>query len=97
MRVLVAEKLAAQGVDLLRANHEVDVRVGMSREQFLTVLPRYDALLVRSAVQADADAIAALGIFGDGSTSPEEELLPSNPAEWLASLGTSEEETPAEE
>ena len=45
----------------------------------------------------DADAIAALGIFGDGTTASEEDLLPSNPAEWLASLGTSDEEAPAEE
>ncbi len=29
MRVLVAEKLAPEGVELLRAEHEVDVRVGL--------------------------------------------------------------------
>ncbi|MFQ5967243.1 MAG: DNA-directed RNA polymerase subunit beta' [Acidimicrobiia bacterium] len=34
-------------------------------------------------------AVAALGIFGDIVTDqPEEELLPANPAEWLASLGS---------
>ncbi len=59
MRVLVAEKLAAEGVELLRADHEVDVRVGLSREELLAALPEYDALLVRSGVKADAEAIAA--------------------------------------
>ena len=59
MRILVAEKLALEGVDLLRAEHEVDVRTGMTREEFLAALPDYDALLVRSGVQADAPAIAA--------------------------------------
>jgi D-3-phosphoglycerate dehydrogenase len=59
MRVLVAEKLAPEGVELLRADHEVDVRVGLSREELLGALPEYDALLVRSGVRADAEAIAA--------------------------------------
>jgi D-3-phosphoglycerate dehydrogenase len=59
MRVLVAEKLAAEGVELLRADHEVDVRVGLAREELLAALPEYDALLVRSGVKADAEAIAA--------------------------------------
>ena len=59
MRVLVAEKLAPEGVELLRAEHEVDVRTGMSREEYLAALPEYHALLVRSGVKADAEAIAA--------------------------------------
>jgi D-3-phosphoglycerate dehydrogenase len=59
MRVLVAEKLALEGVELLRRHHDVDVRTGLSREEFLAALPDYDALLVRSGVKADAEAIAA--------------------------------------
>ncbi len=59
MRVLVAEKLASEGVELLRAEHDVDVRTGMSREEYLAALPDYHALLVRSGVKADAEAIAA--------------------------------------
>ena len=59
MRILVAEKLAQEGVELLRAAHDVDVRVGLSRDGFLAALPDYDALLVRSGVKADAEAITA--------------------------------------
>ena len=59
VRVLVAEKLAAEGIELLRAQHDVDVRVGLSREELLAALPDYDALLVRSEVKVDAEAIAA--------------------------------------
>lgn len=59
MRVLVAEKLAPEGVELLRSKHDVDVRVGLSRDELLTALPEYEALLVRSGVKADAEAIAA--------------------------------------
>ena len=59
MKVLVAEKLAPEGVALLQEEHDVDVRVGMSREEYLAALPEYEALLVRSGVKADAEAIAA--------------------------------------
>ena len=59
MKVLVAEKLAPEGVALLQQDHEVDVRIGMSREEYLEALPEYEALLVRSGVKADAEAIAA--------------------------------------
>ncbi|MFQ5947854.1 MAG: hypothetical protein ACE5KX_03220, partial [Acidimicrobiia bacterium] len=43
----------------------------------------------------DATVVSALGLFGE--TAPEvedEELLPTNPAEWLASLGAQQEEGP---
>ena len=59
MKVLIAEKLAPEGVALLERDHEVDVRIGMSREEYLAALPEYEALLVRSGVKADAEAIAA--------------------------------------
>ena len=39
----------------------------------------------------DADPIAALGIFGELPES-DEEALPANPAEWLASLGAGSDE-----
>jgi len=59
VRVLVAEKLAPEGVALLKEEHDLDVRVGLTRDEFLATLPEYDALLVRSGVKVDADAIAA--------------------------------------
>jgi D-3-phosphoglycerate dehydrogenase len=59
MRILVAEPLADEGLSILRAQHQVDVRPGLPREELLAILPDYDALLVRSAVQVDAAAITA--------------------------------------
>ncbi len=51
-----------------------------------TGAPQYQAV---QPSLPDAAAVSALGIFGDGLTDAEEDLLPSNPAEWLASLGAS--------
>ncbi|MEO5966478.1 MAG: hydroxyacid dehydrogenase, partial [Candidatus Limnocylindrales bacterium] len=59
MRILVVEALATEGLDLLRAHHEVDERLGLPREEILSILPEYDALVVRSQVKADAGMIAA--------------------------------------
>ena len=59
MRILVAEPIAAEGVALLRAHHDVDERPGLSPDELCAILPEYDALVVRSQVQVDAGTIAA--------------------------------------
>jgi D-3-phosphoglycerate dehydrogenase len=59
MRVLVAESLAPQGIALLRADHQVDERSGLSRAELHAAIPDYDALVVRSGVKVDAQLIAA--------------------------------------
>jgi D-3-phosphoglycerate dehydrogenase / 2-oxoglutarate reductase len=59
VRVLVAEPLSTEGLELLATEHEVDYRPELSREDFLRLLPNYEALVVRSGVKVDAQAIAA--------------------------------------
>ncbi len=59
VRILVAEPVAREGVELLAAHHEVDERIGCTREELAAILPDYDALIVRSQVQVDAELIAA--------------------------------------
>ncbi|MCU0483577.1 MAG: phosphoglycerate dehydrogenase [Chloroflexi bacterium] len=59
MRILVAEPLAREGVEILRRDHEVDERPGLTAEEYRAILPDYDALVVRSQVKVDAAMIAA--------------------------------------
>jgi len=59
VRVLVAEEVAREGIDLLASRHQVDERIGCTREELAAILPDYEALIVRSQVQVDADLIAA--------------------------------------
>ena len=61
MKVLVAEPLAEEGLAPLRERHQVDVRLDLSRDQLLEILPDYEALLVRSQVRVDAEALEAGG------------------------------------
>ena len=59
-RVLVAERLADAGLDLLRsAGHEVDVRIGLGPEELRAAIVGAQALVIRSATQVDADLLAA--------------------------------------
>jgi len=58
MRILVAEPISEAGLAMLRSVHQVDVRPELPREAFLAALPDYDALVVRSQVRVDADAVA---------------------------------------
>jgi D-3-phosphoglycerate dehydrogenase len=57
---LVTEKLAQAGLDALAAaGHEVDVRLGLSTDELLEVMPGAHALVVRSATKVTAAVLAA--------------------------------------
>ena len=55
MRVLVRERIAEAGVALLREHFDVDVDSSSPLEE---IIDRYDAIIVRSATQLDAESIA---------------------------------------
>jgi D-3-phosphoglycerate dehydrogenase / 2-oxoglutarate reductase len=58
-RILVADPIAAEGVASLRGFAAVDERHGQSVEALLEIIPRYDALVVRSETKVTAALIAA--------------------------------------
>ena len=56
-KVLIKEKIADSGVDLLSKNYDVDLGMDWSAEDLDARIGDYDALLVRSATQVTADLI----------------------------------------
>lgn len=58
-KVLVSDPLAEEGINILNEVAEVDVKTGLSHEELLAIIGNYDALLVRSGTQVEADIIAA--------------------------------------
>jgi D-3-phosphoglycerate dehydrogenase / 2-oxoglutarate reductase len=58
-KVVVAEAIAAAGIDALAAECEVDVAVGASRDEVLQRVHDAQGLIVRSATRVDAEMIAA--------------------------------------
>jgi D-3-phosphoglycerate dehydrogenase len=51
VKVLVKEKIADSGVELLRENFEVDLGLDMSDEELAEKIGEYDAILIRSATK----------------------------------------------
>jgi len=58
-RVLVADKIATEGLTLLRQVADVDIRTGMSEAELRAAIAPYDALVVRSESRVTAAVIAA--------------------------------------
>ncbi len=59
-RVLVTEKIAQSGLDLLaKAGHEVSVQEGLSPEELLVAIVGAQALIIRSSTQVTADVLDA--------------------------------------
>jgi len=59
-RILVTEKIAARGLDQLRAaGHDVDVRQGLSPDELLEAIPGAAALIIRSATQVTGTVLEA--------------------------------------
>lgn len=60
-RILVAERLSQSALDQLGAYPDVsvDVRTDLSRDELLSIIPEYEALIIRSGTQVTADVLAA--------------------------------------
>ncbi len=58
-RILIADPIAPEGVDLLRSSAEVDVNTGMDPSELLGVVGDYEALVVRSETKVTAAVLAA--------------------------------------
>ncbi|MQA00118.1 MAG: phosphoglycerate dehydrogenase [Dehalococcoidia bacterium] len=56
-RILVADSIAQQGVDLLSAKHDVVVKTGLTEDELIEALADCQALVVRSATQVTARVI----------------------------------------
>ena len=59
MRVLITEELSDQGLELLRADAQVDVRTDLATGDLAGEIAPYDALIIRSATQVTADVLAS--------------------------------------
>ena len=57
-RVLVAEKIGASGVDLLKQHFEVDLGTDWDRDELTQQIDGYEGILIRSATKLDADLLS---------------------------------------
>src|SRR5207237_461930 len=61
-RILVADKLADEGLESLRASGiDFDVKIGLKEDELANIIGQYDALIVRSGVKVTAKVLASPG------------------------------------
>ncbi|MCH9017391.1 MAG: phosphoglycerate dehydrogenase [Chloroflexi bacterium] len=58
-KILVADPIGAEGVELLKTRAEVDVKTGMKPPELLAVISQYNGLLVRSETKVTKEVIKA--------------------------------------
>src|SRR4030042_5805961 len=58
-KVLVSDPIAQDGIDALAGHAQVDVRLGLPKEELIAAIGEYDALVVRSGTQVTAEVIEA--------------------------------------
>jgi len=59
MKILVADPVAKEGIEALKAQAEVDIKLGLKPEELKSIIGDYEALIVRSETKATADIIQA--------------------------------------
>jgi len=59
MRILIADPIAEEGIEILRSCAQVDVKTKLQPEQLKAIIGDYDALIVRSQTKVTAEVIAA--------------------------------------
>jgi D-3-phosphoglycerate dehydrogenase len=58
MKIIVTERIAEEGIDLLRRKgFEVDVKLGLSYSELAEIIGEYDAIIVRSVTKVNAEII----------------------------------------
>ena len=91
-KVLISDKLAAGAVDIFKERGvEVDVKVGLSKDELIAIIPEYDGLAVRSATKPDADVMAAatnLKVIGRAGIGVDNIDIPAATAKGVIVMNT---------
>ncbi|OGN95199.1 MAG: phosphoglycerate dehydrogenase [Chloroflexi bacterium RBG_13_50_10] len=59
MKILIADPVAKEGIEALKAQADVDVKLGLKPEELKSIIGDYEALVVRSETKATAEIIQA--------------------------------------
>src|SRR5512136_578126 len=59
MKILVADALSKEGVDIMKAVADVDIKTGLKQEEIISIIGGYEGLVVRSQTQVTAPIIEA--------------------------------------
>jgi D-3-phosphoglycerate dehydrogenase len=91
VKVLVKEKIADSGIDLLKANFDVDLGLEMSDEELAEKIGGYDAILIRSATKLTPELIEKatnLKVIGRAGTGVDNVDIPAATARGVVVMNT---------
>ena len=65
MKILITDKLAKEGIDLLKSMPDVEVvvKTGISEDELASIIGQHDGLIIRSATKVTAKVLANPGKF----------------------------------
>ncbi|BAW96174.1 D-3-phosphoglycerate dehydrogenase [[Synechococcus] sp. NIES-970] len=58
-KVLVSDSIDQAGIDILSQVAQVDIKVGLPLEELISIIPEYDALMIRSGTKVTREVIEA--------------------------------------
>lgn len=58
-RILVSERVSADGLALLASHHDVDVKLGLSADELMSIIPEYEGLIIRSETKVTPEVLQA--------------------------------------
>jgi D-3-phosphoglycerate dehydrogenase len=91
-RVLIADQLSPAAVDIfVQRGVEVDVKVGLTKDELIAIIGNYDGLAVRSATKATKDVIAAarnLKVIGRAGIGVDNVDIPAATAAGIVVMNT---------
>lgn len=96
MKILVSDPIAEEGLQILRSEHEVDVRTGIAPQELTEIIPEYDALVIRSGTKVTEDVIKAadrLKIIGRGGVGVDNIDVPAATKKGIIVANTPEGNT----
>lgn len=93
MKILISDKLANEGVEILKNVKEftVDCKYGLKPEELKSIIKNYDALIVRSATQVTAEIIEAAGqlkVIGRAGVGLDNVDLPAATKKGIVAMNT---------
>ncbi len=59
MKVIITERIAQAGIDMLKENADVDVRFNIERKELLKIITNYHGIIVRSVTVIDEELLEA--------------------------------------
>src|SRR6202045_4667042 len=91
-RVLIADSLSPAAVEIFRQRGvDADVKVGLTKDQLLEIIGRYDGLAVRSATKATKEVFAAarnLKVIGRAGIGVDNVDIPAATAAGVVVMNT---------